>query len=148
MSDIQKNCDLKYDENIYLDNNIELLIYVYTYFTLYTNEKVHVGDTKEIVISASVNSECITFFAEKVKMSVEKDCDLPFPEEVLHLDFTPLGGGKYPVRCTINEQMYSESLYIRFSGNDYSIIPTMSICCYDELVLQVSPTTIDLPVIK
>ncbi|MCI5586360.1 MAG: hypothetical protein MR384_00505 [Lachnospiraceae bacterium] len=142
MSKVEKINELIYNENIYLENNVELFVYLYSYFSLYEKYSEENGikhDAKTILISASVSAQCVTFLAEKVKISIEQNSTLPFSEEVMQLDFTPRGGSSYPIRCLINNDMFSETFYVKFQDNGKSIIPTMILSCYDELVLRVDP---------
>lgn len=139
MEKIEKLNNLTYNKNIVLENNIELFVYLYSYFSLYDNGEAEKNDFRTIVISATVSSECITFLAQKVKISIDKDTTLPFQEEVMHLEFTPFGGSSYPIRCTINTDMFAETVYVRFEKNERSLIPTMILSCYDQLVLRVDP---------
>ena len=136
---LRNELDLELNKEIKLENEIELLVYLYSYFSKYSDAELSSVTDKELAISASVNANHITFIASRVKMSVGSiGNDVPFQPKRVNIDFYQIGGVDIPIRLIIDNFTYGTYVSIKFTASACDI-PLMNIYSDDEQILQVTP---------
>lgn len=136
---LRNELDLELNKEIKLENEIELLVYLYSYFSKYSDAELSSVTDKELAISASVNANHITFIASRVKMSVGSiGNDVPFQPKRVNIDFYQIGGIDIPIRLIIDNFTYGTYVSIKFTESACDI-PLMNIYSDDEQILQVTP---------
>ena len=135
---LKNDLDLELNKEIKLENEIELLVYLYAYFSKYTDIEVSNVTDKELAISAAVNANHITFIASRVKMSVGSIDKVPFKPKRVNIDFYQIGGVDIPIRLFIDDFTFGRNIIIKFKESDCEI-PIMFLYSEDDLILQVVP---------
>lgn len=138
---LRNELDLELNKEIKLENEIELLVYLYSYFSKYSDAELSSVTDKELAISAAVNADHITFIASRVKMSVGSVGNVPFQPKRVNIDFYQIGGVDIPIRLIIDDFTFGSNVVINFTESTCEI-PLMSVYSEKEQILQVTPIEI------